>query len=62
MAFYGSSAQAKLVITADGAYRRGEAYMLKPIVDKALEIWKNADECFIPAKDARALKAELENS
>lgn len=30
-------AQAKLVITADGAYRRGKPYMLKPVVDKALE-------------------------
>ncbi|MDD3325346.1 MAG: acetate--CoA ligase [Sulfurospirillaceae bacterium] len=30
-------AQAKLVITADGAYRRGQPYMLKPVVDKALE-------------------------
>ncbi len=29
-------AQAKLVITADGAYRRGKPYMLKPIVDEAL--------------------------
>ena len=30
-------AGAKLVITADGAYRRGNPYLLKPIVDKALE-------------------------
>jgi acetyl-CoA synthetase len=30
-------AQAKLVITADGAFRRGKPYMLKPVVDKALE-------------------------
>lgn len=29
-------AQAKLVITADGAYRRGVPYMLKPVVDEAL--------------------------
>jgi acetyl-CoA synthetase len=29
-------AQAKLVITADGAYRRGKPYMLKPVVDEAL--------------------------
>ncbi|PAF45054.1 acetate--CoA ligase [Helicobacter sp. 11S02596-1] len=29
--------QAKLVITADGAFRRGRPYMLKPAVDKALE-------------------------
>ncbi len=29
-------AQAKLVITSDGAYRRGKPYMLKPLVDEAL--------------------------
>lgn len=28
--------EAKLVITADGAFRRGKPYMLKPIVDEAL--------------------------
>jgi acetyl-CoA synthetase len=30
-------AEAKLVITADGAYRKGKPYMLKPVVDTALE-------------------------
>ena len=30
-------ANAKVVITADGAYRKGKPYMLKPVVDKALE-------------------------
>ena len=30
-------AEATLVVTADGAYRKGKPYMLKPIVDKALE-------------------------
>ncbi len=30
-------AKAKVVITADGAYRKGKPYMLKPVVDKALE-------------------------
>lgn len=30
-------ASAKLVITADGAYRKGKPYLLKPVVDKALE-------------------------
>lgn len=29
-------AEAKLVITADGAYRRGKPYLLKPVVDDAL--------------------------
>jgi acetyl-CoA synthetase len=31
-------AEAKLVITADGAFRRGNPYLLKPIVDTALEV------------------------
>jgi acetyl-CoA synthetase len=30
-------ASAVLVVTADGAYRKGKPYMLKPVVDKALE-------------------------
>ncbi len=29
-------AEAKLVITADGAYRKGKPYLLKPVVDQAL--------------------------
>jgi acetyl-CoA synthetase len=29
-------AKAKIVITADGAYRKGKPYMLKPVVDEAL--------------------------
>ena len=29
-------AEAKLVVTADGAYRKGQPYMLKPVVDEAL--------------------------
>ncbi|MDR1007978.1 MAG: acetate--CoA ligase [Campylobacteraceae bacterium] len=31
-------AEAKLVITADGAFRRGKPYMLKPIVDEVLSV------------------------
>ncbi|MFV0480499.1 MAG: acetate--CoA ligase [Campylobacteraceae bacterium] len=31
-------AKAKLVITADGAFRRGKPYMLKPVVDEALSV------------------------
>jgi acetyl-CoA synthetase len=30
-------AKAKVVITADGAYRKGKPYLLKPVVDAALE-------------------------
>ncbi len=29
-------AEAKLIVTADGAFRKGQPYMLKPIVDEAL--------------------------
>ncbi len=32
-----ADAQAKVVITADGAFRKNKPYMLKPVVDKALE-------------------------
>ncbi len=32
-----ADAQAKVVITADGAFRKDKPYMLKPVVDKALE-------------------------
>ncbi len=32
-----NDAQAKLVITADGTFRKGKPYMLKPALDKALE-------------------------
>ncbi len=32
-----NDAQAKVVITADGAFRKDKPYMLKPVVDKALE-------------------------
>jgi acetyl-CoA synthetase len=35
-------AQARMVITADGAYRRGKPYLLKPMVDEAL---KEGCEC-----------------
>ena len=31
-------ASAKLVVTADGAFRKGKPYMLKPVVDEALKV------------------------
>ena len=31
-----ADAEAKVVITADGAYRKEKPYMLKPVVDEAL--------------------------
>ena len=42
-----ADAKAKLIITADGAYRRGKPYMLKPVVDVAL------------AKDCESVEAVL---
>ena len=35
---------AKLIITADGAFRHGKPYMLKPIVDTALDKIKGANQ------------------
>ena len=32
-----NDAQAKLVITADGAFRKGKPYLLKPVVDEAVD-------------------------
>ena len=43
-------AKAKLVITADGAYRKGKPYLLKPVVDKALEQGGNSVESVLVVK------------
>jgi len=43
-------ADAKVVITADGAYRKGKPYMLKNVVDKALEIGAKSVESVIVVK------------
>ncbi|CAA6802723.1 MAG: Acetyl-coenzyme A synthetase (EC [uncultured Campylobacterales bacterium] len=40
-------AKAKLVITADGAYRKGKPYMLKPTVDSACENIKDIKICAV---------------
>jgi len=41
-------AQAKIVVTADGAYRRGKPYLLKPVVDEALSHGcKSVEACII---------------
>jgi len=40
-------AEAKVVITADGAYRKGKPYMLKPVVDKALENVKCVEKVIV---------------
>lgn len=44
-------AEAKLVITADGAYRRGKPYMLKPIVDEALKGCDSVEKVLIVARN-----------
>ena len=43
-------AEAKVVITADGAYRKGKPYLLKPVVDKALEGGGDSVEAVIVVK------------
>jgi len=43
-------AGAKLVITADGAYRKGKPYMLKPVVDDALSTGAKSIEAVLVVK------------
>jgi len=43
-------AKAKLVITADGAFRKGSPYMLKPVVDEALKDDKGSVEAVLVVK------------
>jgi acetyl-CoA synthetase len=40
-------AKAKLVITADGAYRKGKPYLLKPAVDEALQKGASVDAVLV---------------
>ncbi len=43
-------AKAKLVITADGAYRKGKPYLLKPVVDEALKLGGESVESVLVVK------------
>ena len=43
-------AEAKVVITADGAYRKGKPYLLKPVVDEALKTGGDSVEAVIVVK------------
>ena len=43
-------AEAKIVITADGAYRKGKPYMLKQVVDEALSQGGNSVEAVLVVK------------
>jgi len=43
-------AGAKIVITADGAYRKGKPYMLKQVVDSALELGAESIEAVLVVK------------
>ncbi len=43
-------AQAKLVITADGAFRKGKPYLLKPVVDEALSLGGKSIEAVLVVK------------
>jgi len=42
-----NDADAKLVITADGGWRRGAPSMLKPIVDEALQSCSSVNHCLV---------------
>jgi len=42
-----NDAEAKLVVTADGGWRRGAPSMLKPIVDEALTACPTIDHCLV---------------
>ncbi len=42
-----NDAEAKLVVTADGGWRRGEPSMLKDTVDEALESTSSVDHCLV---------------
>jgi acetyl-CoA synthetase len=42
-----NDAQAKVVITADGGYRRGSVFALKPLVDEALERCKSVEHVIV---------------
>ena len=57
-------AEAKVVITADGAYRKGKPYLLKPVVDKALEDGGDSVEAVIVVKrnNEEIVWNELDNS
>ena len=45
-------ADAKLVITSDGGFRKGAAFALKPAVDEALKGATNVKNCLLYTSDA----------
>ena len=49
-------ADAKLVITSDGGYRRGSAFALKPAVDKALENPNNVKKVLVVKRTGQEVK------
>jgi len=48
-------AGAKVVITADGAYRKGKPYMLKPVVDDALKGETSVEKVLVVERNNEAL-------
>jgi len=52
-----NDADAKLVVTADGGWRRGAPSMLKPIVDEALEACSTVTHCLVVRRIGEAADA-----
>ncbi len=49
-------AEAKVVLTADGAYRKGKPYMLKPVVDSALEGDTTVEKILVVERNGEDIK------
>jgi acetyl-CoA synthetase len=49
-------AEAKVVLTADGAFRKGKPYMLKPMVDKALENCSIVEKVLVVERNNEEIK------
>jgi len=54
-----NDAEAKLLVTADGGWRRGAPSMLKPIVDEALQSCPTIDHCLVVQRIGDAAEASL---
>ena len=53
-----NDAQCKLVVTADGGWRRGKEVKLKPAVDEALKLTPSVESCIVVRRTASAIHME----
>jgi acetyl-CoA synthetase len=53
-----NDAQCKMVVTADGGWRRGNEVKLKPAVDEALKQTPSVDSCIVVRRTASAIHME----